>query len=79
MNVEICMTDTNYLPTVIRQKLFSWEGTGTQILLTYMKAGIELDLMFDSVKEFIRAVRPVNELLGFIKSVNKEFKKHVKI
>jgi hypothetical protein len=44
-----------------------------------MKAGIELDLMFDSVKEFIRAVRPVNELLSFLKSVNKEFKKHVKI
>ena len=53
MTFEICMTDTNYLPTAIRQKLFSWGGTGTQVLLTYMKAGIELDLIFDSVKQFL--------------------------
>ena len=43
-----------------------------------MKAGIELDMIFESVKEFIRAVRPVNELLGFLKSLNREFKKLVK-
>jgi len=42
-----------------------------------MKAGIELDLMFDSVREFLLVVRPVNELLGFLKSVNRDFKKHV--
>lgn len=43
-----------------------------------MKNGIELDLMFDSIKEFIRTVKYLNDLLSYLKSANREFKQHVK-
>jgi len=43
-----------------------------------MKNGIELDLIFDSIKEFIRTVKYLNDLLSYLKSANREFKQHVK-
>jgi len=49
MNVEILLSEKNVLPTSIRHKLFYWWGAGTQVLVTYNKAGLTSVRLFDSI------------------------------
>ena len=71
--ITICsqLPESNFIPSGI-QKLFF--AAGASVKVTIQKQAAETVRVFATVKEFLSAMRNVDELLGFLKSVNREFR-----
>lgn len=57
--------------------MFYWCGSGTLVKINYTKLAVEKVKLFETAKDFIRALCDIDETLGFLKVVNKDFKEKV--
>lgn len=64
------MSEGNILPMDFRKKVFCWCGSGTIILITYRRAGLYLEKVYETVKDFLNAIHDLDDILVLLKSVN---------
>lgn len=77
LRLEICQTNTNILPDDFRKKVFSWCGSGTLIMVHYSSPCVNNLRTYETVKEFIIALQDLDNVLGYLKKVNTEFKARI--
>ena len=72
--IEPYLSDKNLLPENFRKKVYKWCGAGAMVKVTYLKAGgFRSTKLFEEAAIFADLLRPIDDCLGFLGSMSKEF------
>ena len=69
LNIEVCFSDKNILPTDFRKSVFKWCGSGIYILVHYSIAN-SFSLKTFEAAQFLKLVDKISEKLELLCSVN---------
>lgn len=79
MKIETKLSDKNIMPTGFRKYMFSWQGSGTRVVVIYNKMNIIKAHEYNTVKAFLDDLKNIDSVMGFLKSVNNEFNQMIRV